>query len=59
MLIHSFVISSCFQSVKDIKFESNSQPAIFDNILKQSCFQSVKDIKFESNSQLLVMYFSV
>ena len=41
----------CFQSVKDIKFESNSQPTPTDNPFIEGCFQSVKDIKFESNSQ--------
>ena len=41
----------CFQSVKDIKFESNSQPYRSDDAQNFCCFQSVKDIKFESNSQ--------
>ena len=41
----------CFQSVKDIKFESNSQPCLIRSSQEDSCFQSVKDIKFESNSQ--------
>ena len=41
----------CFQYVKFIKFESNSQhiPLIYHE--KNSCFQYVKFIKFESNSQ--------
>ena len=48
MLIRLF---SCLQSVKDTKFESNSQLvfACFDK--KVGCLQSVKDTKFESNSQ--------
>ena len=43
--------TSCFQSVKDIKFESNSQLKDTYNGNRYGCFQSVKDIKFESNSQ--------
>ena len=46
---------SCFQSVKDIKFESNSQLSIMMVMQVYRCFQSVKDIKFESNSQLKAM----
>ena len=42
---------SCFQSVKVIKFESNSQLASMTVAMQESCFQSVKVIKFESNSQ--------
>ena len=42
---------SCFQSVKDIKFESNSQQVVNDARRYRGCFLSVKDIKFESNSQ--------
>ena len=44
--------SRCFQSVKDIKFESNSQHDGTVLTALGRCFQSVKDIKFESNSQL-------
>ena len=40
------------QSVKDTKFESNSQLDILLVMLSISCLQSVKDTKFESNSQL-------
>ena len=42
---------SCLQSVKDTKFESNSQ--LRDEYMNSSigCLQSVKDTKFESNSQ--------
>ena len=43
---------SCFQYVKFIKFESNSQPFFIYIFAKKSCFQYVKFIKFESNSQL-------
>ena len=41
----------CFQSVKDIKFESNSQLISISVGITIGCFRSVKDIKFESNSQ--------
>ena len=47
----SIVGGGCFQSVKDIKFESNSQRDYFALEFHLRCFQSVKDIKFESNSQ--------
>ena len=42
----------CYQSVKDRKFESNSQ--LRQDALSRPfyCYQSVKDRKFESNSQL-------
>ena len=43
----------CFQYVKFIKFESNSQLEIKEDSLDNGCFQYVKFIKFESNSQLL------
>ena len=43
---------SCFQYVKFIKFESNSQPNDNVDIVHECCFQYVKFIKFESNSQL-------
>ena len=46
-----FPKTRCFQSVKDIKFESNSQLQTSYTYFKKRCFQSVKDIKFESNSQ--------
>ena len=42
---------NCFQSVKVIKFESNSQQNIKNDNISVDCFQSVKVIKFESNSQ--------
>ena len=42
----------CFQCVKVIKFESNSQQPMLQNVGDQRCFQCVKVIKFESNSQL-------
>ena len=41
----------CFQNVKVIKFESNSQLASLNKQVSISCFQNVKVIKFESNSQ--------
>ena len=41
----------CLQSVKDTKFESNSQQYLAEIIAGGSCLQSVKDTKFESNSQ--------
>ena len=47
---------SCFQYVKFIKFESNSQHMCYQPITFRSCFQYVKFIKFESNSQRLVRY---
>ena len=39
------------QSVKDTKFESNSQRFCFASAQLGCCLQSVKDTKFESNSQ--------
>ena len=45
----------CLQSVKDTKFESNSQLFLSLWEFLVCCLQSVKDTKFESNSQLLVM----
>ena len=49
---------SCFQYVKFIKFESNSQ--LQSHILHYNacCFQYVKFIKFESNSQLSLLQIS-
>ena len=41
----------CFQYVKFIKFESNSQRHHSGNLRIACCFQYVKFIKFESNSQ--------
>ena len=41
----------CLQSVKDTKFESNSQLDAKDKKIDERCLQSVKDTKFESNSQ--------
>ena len=41
----------CFQYVKFIKFESNSQPVSLFICVCACCFQYVKFIKFESNSQ--------
>ena len=41
----------CLQSVKDTKFESNSQPLLYVTLYVDGCLQSVKDTKFESNSQ--------
>ena len=46
----------CFQYVKFIKFESNSQLKTDDYGNSRSCFQYVKFIKFESNSQLSSIY---
>ena len=43
--------ASCFQYVKFIKFESNSQLDFIDIYFPVGCFQYVKFIKFESNSQ--------
>ena len=43
---------SCFQYVKFIKFESNSQLIFVFFKVSLGCFQYVKFIKFESNSQL-------
>ena len=48
----------CFQCVKDIKFESNSQLDTRISVFVECCFQCVKDIKFESNSQLRMKIFS-
>ena len=45
---------SCYQSVKDRKFESNSQLAWGRGSARTGCYQSVKDRKFESNSQLQI-----
>ena len=42
----------CYQSVKDKKFESNSQLDVPSATGAAGCYQSVKDKKFESNSQL-------
>ena len=42
----------CFQYVKFIKFESNSQLESGMRFHHSCCFQYVKFIKFESNSQL-------
>ena len=41
----------CLQSVKDTKFESNSQLNGSISTQRGGCLQSVKDTKFESNSQ--------
>ena len=41
----------CYQSVKDRKFESNSQLIPLADLPFMCCYQSVKDRKFESNSQ--------
>ena len=41
----------CYQSVKDKKFESNSQLEPPSSTRDSCCYQSVKDKKFESNSQ--------
>ena len=46
-------IGGCFQCVKVIKFESNSQLLFKTSISRLCCFQCVKVIKFESNSQLI------
>ena len=46
--------SGCFQCVKVIKFESNSQLTLTYDNSHISCFQCVKVIKFESNSQRLM-----
>ena len=46
---------SCFQCVKVIKFESNSQQSSCYSNRIVGCFQCVKVIKFESNSQLIVV----
>ena len=44
---------SCYQSVKDKNFESNSQPIDVPKTIVECCYQSVKDKNFESNSQRL------
>ena len=44
-------VYSCYQSVKDKKFESNSQLNPYFQNIGDRCYQSVKDKKFESNSQ--------
>ena len=46
---------SCLQSVKDTKFESNSQHNVTEFCCKYCCLQSVKDTKFESNSQRIAV----
>ena len=48
---NNIILQSCLQSVKDTKFESNSQHDEIAEDILQSCLQSVKDTKFESNSQ--------
>ena len=45
---------SCLQSVKDTKFESNSQHVKVFMLGNTGCLQSVKDTKFESNSQPVI-----
>ena len=44
-------LERCYQSVKDINFESNSQQFLLKLEEHLGCYQSVKDINFESNSQ--------
>ena len=44
-------LKGCLQSVKDTKFESNSQLCRNTSTFLVGCLQSVKDTKFESNSQ--------
>ena len=46
------------QSVKDTKFESNSQQNVEQMYGQFCCLQSVKDTKFESNSQLDMFLYS-
>ena len=52
LLLCSLLTFCCLQSVKDTKFESNSQLSPMPLFNAMSCLQSVKDTKFESNSQL-------
>ena len=52
------IFEYCFQSVKVIKFESNSQQASKDPDKGEYCFQSVKIIKFESSAALQSAYLS-
>ena len=59
MTYNLFDKSCCFQYVKFIKFESNSQLQIGTDALDNGCFQYVKFIKFESNSQLPVVFITV
>ena len=48
-------LNCCYQSVKDKKFESNSQQRKQIIRWQLCCYQSVKDKKFESNSQHCVL----
>ena len=52
LLLCSLLTFCCLQSVKDTKFESNSQLYCVPDDIHNCCLQSVKDTKFESNSQL-------
>ena len=56
LLLCSLLTFCCLQSVKDTKFESNSQRRREFQETDKSCLQSVKDTKFESNSQLVPPY---
>ena len=47
----TFLLNSCYQSIKDKNFESNSQQYVSAPDLEMSCYQSIKDKNFESNSQ--------
>ena len=55
LLLCSLLTFCCLQSVKDTKFESNSQLVGIPELLPAGCLQSVKDTKFESNSQHCLM----
>ena len=52
MFANALNTACCYQSVKDKKFESNSQLSASSAPCLFRCYQSVKDKKFESNSQL-------
>ena len=54
LLLCSLLTFCCLQSVKDTKFESNSQLMSAIVGMLGRCLQSVKDTKFESNSQHMV-----
>ena len=57
MVIFMVIFLRCYQSVKDKKFESNSQHIARSYGRVKSCYQSVKDKKFESNSQRFHWHF--
>ena len=56
MAVEGAIVRGCLQSVKDTKFESNSQHTDWAMVEGNRCLQSVKDTKFESNSQPAEQY---